>query len=587
MPNLPIDLLIITPEEFKNSLLPLKNHKNETGIATEIVELSDIYNRYSGRDEAEKVKNCLVAYRRRNGIRFAMLVGDSDKFPVRYTKTDRGVAEALNTAFYASDLYYADLFEPNGAMDNWDRNNNGYFGELRGESGTGTINVDDVDLRPDIAVGRIPASTSAEVQKYVNKVIAYENGGYQPAWFKTSLLIATTDWITGACKTQEEIASKSLTTFTNARLYGAGNPCASVVVPSAKRVNIIMNNGVGFVSYIGHGTLNTWVGCYGTGDISGLVNSGKLPVVIAAACSTAGFTTQPPYHRYTDINGVNHNGTGNGEVFTSTPPQPSCIQSWINPETLGEALTVKHDTGAIGYIGCVTGAQSWSVDLNKFFFEAYRYGHEFLGNMWNHMIQRYYKTHVLPSVLSTPDWTKVAEFHQPWKFILFGDPSLRVGGIRTSLGEDCVGMDYRNIQVKMINGRWKIVEGSRYHIDFGGKLLSAINAYNIIRHYKFTSHCFVGRPMASMEYFLSSGKAPIGSFPGEDSIGFNPSAIMVKKISSWWGTKWIIVEGEHRIMDFKSSEKEALKAFAIIQKYGFNRICYVGRPNPPMTYFRR
>jgi len=587
MSNRAIDLLIITPEEFKNSLLPLKNHKNETGIATEIVELPDVYNRYSGRDEAEKVKNCLVAYRRRNGIRFAMLVGDSDKFPVRYTKADSGVAKAFNTAFCVTDLYYADLFEPNGAMDNWDKNNNGYFGELRGSWGTGTINVDDVDLRPDIAVGRIPASTSAEVQKYVNKVIAYENGGYQPAWFKTSLLIATTDWIIDACKIQEEIASKSLTTFTNARLYGAGNPCANVVVPSANRINTIMNIGVGFVSYIGHGTPTTWVGCYGTGNIPGLANSGKLPVVIAAACSTSGFTTQPPFHKYTDINGVNHNGVDNGEVFTSTPPQPACIQSWRNPESLGEALTVKYDTGAIGYIGSVTGAQNFARKLNTFFFEAYRYGHEFLGGMWNYMIQRYYEYYVLPSVLSTPNWAIVAEFHQPWKFPLFGDPSLRVGGIRTSLGEDCVGMDYRNIQVKMINGRWKIVEGSRYHIDFGGKLLSAIKAYNIIRHYKFTSHCFVGRPKASMEYFLSDGKAPVGPFPGEDSIGFNPSAIMVKKISSRWGTKWIIVEGEQQIMDFKSSEEEALKAFAIIQKYGFNRICFVGRPNSPMTYFRR
>ena len=29
------------------------------------------------------------------------------------------------------------------------------------------------------------------------------------------------------------------------------------------------------------------------------------------------------------------------------------------------------------------------------------------------------------------------------------------------------------------------------------------------------------------------------------------------------------------------------KAAAIMNKYGFSRICFVGRPNPPMTYFRR
>ncbi|MBU1735345.1 MAG: hypothetical protein KJ692_08925 [Verrucomicrobia bacterium] len=583
MSKMQIDLLIITPGEFKASLAPLVSHKNNTGIATELIDLDAVYKLYSGKDEAEKIKKCLVAYRNNNGIRFAMLVGDSDKFPVRYTKTDRKDAKAFDTAFYASDLYYADLFEPNGVMDNWDKNNNGYYGELRGESGTGTLNVDDVDLRPDIAVGRIPASTSAEVKKYVNKVITYETTSYQPAWFKKTLLIATTDWLNDACKTQEEIATKSFTDFSNQKLYSSGNPCGNVTAPSAGKINELMNNGVGFISYIGHGSRTTWHGCYGVNDISGLTNAAKLPIIIASACGTSEFATQAPYDGYTDINGANHNGTNGGEVFAVTPPQPACIQALQNPESIGEALTVKYDTGAIGYIGCVTGAQPWSRDLNKFFFEAYRYGHEFLGGMWSYMIQKFYETHVLPTVIATPDWTKVAEFHQPWKFILFGDPSLRIGGIRTSLGEDCLKIDHGKVQVKKINGRWKIVEGSSWLLDFGGDLTSAILANNIIKHYKFTSQCFVGRPGPSMEYFLSGGKAPVGPFPGEDAIGFNPSAIIVKKVNG----RWKIVEGSHWIMDFGASEIEAIKAFAVIQKYGFNKICFVGRPNPPMSYFRR
>lgn len=581
--SIQIDLLIITPTEFKNVLIPLKNHKNNTGISTEIIELSAIYSQYTGRDEAEKVKNCLVAWRRNNGLRFAMLVGDTDKFPVRYTKNDRKDAKAFNTAFYASDLYFADLFEPNGAMDNWDKNNNGYYGELRGESSMGTLNIDDVDLRPDIAVGRVPASNSTEVQRYVNKVINYENGGYKPAWFKKSLLIATTDWLSDACKTQEYNAAYNLTGFINQKLYSSGNPCANVTTPSATQINSKINSGVGFVSYIGHGTRTSWHGCYTTGNISGLTNSAKLPVVFATACSTSEFATQAPYDGYTDINGVNHVGTNAGEVFTNIPPQPACIQIYKNPESIGEELTIKTDKGAIGYVGCATGAQPWSRDLNKYFFEAYRYGQEFLGGMWNYMIQKYYETRVLPAIITTPDWTKVAEFHQPWKFILFGDPSLRVGGIHSNIGEDCLTMNYNNIRIEKINSSWKIVEGSSWLLDFGSSVYNAIQAFKIIKHYQFTSQCFVGRPGPSMQYFLSGGKAPVGPFTGEDSIGFNPSAIIVKKING----RWKIVEGSHWIMDFGTSETEALKSFSIIQKYGFNRICFVGRPNPPMVYFRR
>ena len=42
------------------------------------------------------------------------------------------------------------------------------------------------------------------------------------------------------------------------------------------------------------------------------------------------------------------------------------------------------------------------------------------------------------------------------------------------------------------------------------------------------------------------------------------------------------------LIKMKSRKKTiyGLKAFEIIQRYGFNKICFVGRPNPVMTYFR-
>jgi phosphohistidine phosphatase SixA len=38
-------------------------------------------------------------------------------------------------------------------------------------------------------------------------------------------------------------------------------------------------------------------------------------------------------------------------------------------------------------------------------------------------------------------------------------------------------------------------------------------------------------------------------------------------------------------MDFGRKKDEAHKAFQIIKKYGFDHICFVGRPDPSMTYF--
>jgi len=202
MANRHYDLLVIAPEEFIESLKPLEAHKNNTGMATKLLSLEKIYRENTGRDEAEKIKQCLAAYNRNSKIQYAMLVGDCEKFPIRYTKTDRYTTEPSdpthNTTYFPTDLYYADLFEHDGSFDDWDRNHNGYFGELQGGKTAGKLNIDAVDLRPDITVGRLPASTHSEARVYVSKVIRYEQSAYGASWSRKALLIATTDWIRDA-----------------------------------------------------------------------------------------------------------------------------------------------------------------------------------------------------------------------------------------------------------------------------------------------------------------------------------------------------------------------------------------------------
>ena len=86
-----------------------------------------------------------------------------------------------------------------------------------------------------------------------------------------------------------------------------------------------------------------------------------------------------------------------------------------------------------------------------------------------------------------------------------------------------------------------------------------------------------------MKYWLVNGAAPTGSVSGEDCISFNPSNIEV----SYVGGNWKIVEGSHWILDFGQNKAEAYEAYDIIMKYGFSEICYVGRPGPSMTYFKK
>ncbi|MEJ2422548.1 MAG: hypothetical protein P8018_12755 [Acidobacteriota bacterium] len=67
-------------------------------------------------------------------------------------------------------------------------------------------------------------------------------------------------------------------------------------------------------------------------------------------------------------------------------------------------------------------------------------------------------------------------------------------------GEDCVSFNPATIQVKKINGSWKIVDGSHWMFDFGSNEAEARQACAIIKKYGFTRSCFVGRPGPSFEY---------------------------------------------------------------------------------------
>lgn len=71
---------------------------------------------------------------------------------------------------------------------------------------------------------------------------------------------------------------------------------------------------------------------------------------------------------------------------------------------------------------------------------------------------------------------------------------------RSFPGEDCISFNPNTIQVKRINGRWKIVDGSHWMFDFGNKGAEAKKAFAIIKKYRFTRSCFVGRPDPSFEY---------------------------------------------------------------------------------------
>lgn len=149
--------------------------------------------------------------------------------------------------------------------------------------------------------------------------------------------------------------------------------------------------------------------------------------------------------------------------------------------------------------------------------------------------------------------------------------------------EDCVSFNNRNVELKRIRGRWKIVEGDHWIADFGDKSGEAKEAFGIVRRYGFNRQCFVGRPGPSMTYWKRGRGIPAGPRRKEDCVGFNPANVQVKRIQG----RWKIVEGSHWISDFGGKRQEAFKAYAIVKRYRLSKQCFVGRPAPSMTYWLR
>lgn len=67
-------------------------------------------------------------------------------------------------------------------------------------------------------------------------------------------------------------------------------------------------------------------------------------------------------------------------------------------------------------------------------------------------------------------------------------------------GEDCVSFNYNNLQIKKSGSNYLIVDGTHSIFNFGSKKSEAVMALQIIKKYKFTKSCYVGRPGPSFTY---------------------------------------------------------------------------------------
>ena len=160
------DLLIITPSQFSSALQPLVDHKNSIGIETKLTTLDEIPSGV-GVDEQEDIKYYIKDAIDNWDITYLLLVGagleGEELFPVRYASIPSSPYEDS----FPSDLYYADIYDGSMSFSNWDYDGDGKYAEYPAD-------IPNVDVIPDVRLGKLPANNAQEVRIVVDKIINYK-----------------------------------------------------------------------------------------------------------------------------------------------------------------------------------------------------------------------------------------------------------------------------------------------------------------------------------------------------------------------------------------------------------------------------
>jgi hypothetical protein len=401
--------VIITNSDFSSQLNSLVNHKISRGVSTKLVTLQEIYGGTyfpaTGRDEQEKIKYFIKNAIENWATSNVLLVGSASKFPVRLTHVYIEDDPQYGNELFVSDLYYADIYDGDGDFCSWDSNGNNNFGEYNWNN-----NYDEVDLHPDVHLGRWACRSTSEVTTCVNKVINYEtSNAYQQDWF-LNLVVVGGDTFTGdqnAIDEGEYVNQKVvdlMTSFIPNKIWASNGKLSGYTPTGVANIKSAIDQGCGFVDFSGHGNTNIWAthphenpniwlptpyppGGYWSSNVQNLGNGNKLPIVTVEACSTSKFNIEE-----NSFNWAFMYNSGGGAIGTFGA-------TGIGYGYIGTGVT----QGLIGKMGLDT-------------FRAYKLNSAgTFGEMWSGALNRYIK-----ATMSDSDYKTVEEW-QP-----FGDPTLTI-----------------------------------------------------------------------------------------------------------------------------------------------------------------
>jgi hypothetical protein len=290
----PVDYVIVTTDEFAGLFQEFADYKTQRGIPTVVKTLSWIRDNYQTSDGlSAMIRDFLRDAYTYWGTGYVLLGADVEFLPTKMIYNSlypSGVGSQLPV-----DHYYA------GLDGDW----NADCDEIPGEPSTGgQSNGDDVDLAPELHVGRAPVKSLDDVQIFIHKIMAYERdeiGDYLGNFLFMSEVLSPSEYqqggeiVTDGATYSEAIIDGLLAgkSIGYDRYYEADSEWPGSFPETKTNVISAMDSGqYGFVNHIGHGFFDVM----SVGDSSlvlrdarNLVNTPKYFILTNVNCASAAF----------------------------------------------------------------------------------------------------------------------------------------------------------------------------------------------------------------------------------------------------------------------------------------------------------
>jgi hypothetical protein len=248
------DLVIVTHKDFRQAIEPLANLRRSQGMSVAVVDVEDVYDEFSYGTHTPAALKAFLAWAASHWSRkpeYLLLVGDSSWDPRNYLT--QGENDYVPTRLI-------DTLNLETSSDDWLAD----FGE------TGLA---------DMAVGRLPGRTSAEVSLMVGKIMAYEQERETGGQLRGAVMVADNGFESQSNETRALLSAGMAVQTINRSEVGNDDLMRGQIVDALDQGPLIVN-------YYGHGSVTVWTGAglLNSTLARSFTNSNKLSLFVLMTC---------------------------------------------------------------------------------------------------------------------------------------------------------------------------------------------------------------------------------------------------------------------------------------------------------------